>query len=338
MKKIVLLSSVAVVSLFASQLPEFEIKPTISKVLTEGNSRVDDYSMLGLELSKKIHEDMMLTLGYAKGDTDYKNSIRDTSVKLYTVGVEYYLYTQNNFQTFLHGGVSYQSLGTKFNGRDSGYRLNYGAGMKYYFNDVVNIFAKASHLTDFGNRKNELHLTTGLGFAFGKAPQEAQKTQTLSKQLQEQKPEPQVVQDSKTEKAPVAVVEPKCKDVPVGFKVDADGCPISYDFKVLFAFDSSGLTQESIENINTFAQYLKLSQNGIKGVEIAGHTDSIGSKQYNQRLSERRAKAVYERLIQKGIDKDFMSYKGYGQEDPIVANDTEENRALNRRVEGRLIQ
>jgi len=343
MKKIVLLSSALVASLLAGQLPEFEIKPTVSKVLTEGNSRIDDYSMIGLELSKKIYEDMMLTLGFAKGDTDYKNSARDTDIKLYTLGAEYYLYAQNNFQTFLHTGVSYQSLSRKLNGRDSGYRFNYGAGMKYYVSDAVNIFTKVSHLTDFGKRKNELHLVAGLGFALGRASQPTQSEQTLTKEL-EQKKVQEVVEEPEEVKLvepTVAVAkeeEPKCSDVPPGFTVDKDGCPISYNLKVLFAFDSSQLTQESIENINTFAQYLKVVKKYIQGVEIAGHTDSVGSKEYNRLLSEHRAKAVYERLIQKGIDKDFMTYKGYGEEQPIVENDTEENRALNRRVEARLIR
>ena len=68
-------------------------------------------------------------------------------------------------------------------------------------------------------------------------------------------------------------------------------------------------------------------------IEIRGHTDSKGSDSYNLRLSENRAKAVFEYLISKGISEKRLQYKGYGKTMPIDTNDTEEGRANNRRVE-----
>jgi OOP family OmpA-OmpF porin len=67
--------------------------------------------------------------------------------------------------------------------------------------------------------------------------------------------------------------------------------------------------------------------------EIQGHTCSIGSKAYNQQLSERRAKAIYNYLVQKGIDSSRLTTIGFGEERPAFSNDTEEERAKNRRVE-----
>jgi outer membrane protein OmpA-like peptidoglycan-associated protein len=68
-------------------------------------------------------------------------------------------------------------------------------------------------------------------------------------------------------------------------------------------------------------------------LEIAGHTDSVGSDQQNQSISERRASSVVSWLSDKGIPRDRLTAVGYGEERPIVDNDTPENRARNRRIE-----
>jgi OOP family OmpA-OmpF porin len=73
-------------------------------------------------------------------------------------------------------------------------------------------------------------------------------------------------------------------------------------------------------------------------VRIAGHTDSRGSDEYNQRLSEARAKSVCEYLISRGISADRLSYIGYGESRPIDTNDTEEGRQNNRRVELEILE
>ena len=100
---------------------------------------------------------------------------------------------------------------------------------------------------------------------------------------------------------------------------------------VFFDFDKSTLKKESEVELNKLADYLA-SNKGIK-IEIGGHTDNQGSESYNERLSSDRAKAVYDYLVNKGIDSKRMTYKGYGMSKPIASNDTEEGRALNRRTE-----
>jgi OOP family OmpA-OmpF porin len=72
------------------------------------------------------------------------------------------------------------------------------------------------------------------------------------------------------------------------------------------------------------------------GIEVTGHTDSIGSKTANQQLSDQRAKAVAGHLAQRGIRADRITASGYGDTRPIVANDTDANRAKNRRIEFRI--
>ena len=68
-------------------------------------------------------------------------------------------------------------------------------------------------------------------------------------------------------------------------------------------------------------------------MELGGHTDNVGSDAYNQKLSESRASAVRQALMDKGIASERMTSKGYGATKPAYPNDTEEHRALNRRTE-----
>ena len=71
---------------------------------------------------------------------------------------------------------------------------------------------------------------------------------------------------------------------------------------------------------------------------INGHTDSRGDKAYNQNLSVKRAKGVYDYMVKKGISESRLSYKGYGSERPIATNDTEAGRSQNRRVEFEILK
>jgi outer membrane protein OmpA-like peptidoglycan-associated protein len=72
-------------------------------------------------------------------------------------------------------------------------------------------------------------------------------------------------------------------------------------------------------------------------IEISGHTDNKGSAEYNKKLSERRAKSVVDYLLAKGISPDRLKYAGYGMERPLVSNEDEEGRKLNRRTEFEII-
>ncbi|MGA2298486.1 MAG: OmpA family protein [FCB group bacterium] len=104
---------------------------------------------------------------------------------------------------------------------------------------------------------------------------------------------------------------------------------------VFFDYDKYDLKSTSFPELDRLYSLLKNS-NFVK-VEISGHTDQIGSVDYNMELSERRAKAVVDYLVRKGIKLDRMSAKGYGKSHPVTLENTEEAMALNRRVEFKLI-
>jgi OmpA-OmpF porin, OOP family len=126
----------------------------------------------------------------------------------------------------------------------------------------------------------------------------------------------------------------KCPDTIKGMAVDADGCPIAdiVTLKINFDFDKSDIKPQYHQELADFASYMR-QQQSFTVVEIAGHTDSVGSDEYNQKLSERRAKAVRDYLVNElGMDTNLFSAVGYGESKPIATNDTDAGRAENRRI------
>jgi outer membrane protein OmpA-like peptidoglycan-associated protein len=100
---------------------------------------------------------------------------------------------------------------------------------------------------------------------------------------------------------------------------------------IFFDFDSDSLKPTSYPELDLLTDLL--FDNPFLKISINGHTDSIGSELYNNTLSEERARAVRNYLIEKRIEPFRLSYKGFGASQPIKSNDTPEGRAINRRTE-----
>jgi OmpA-OmpF porin, OOP family len=99
---------------------------------------------------------------------------------------------------------------------------------------------------------------------------------------------------------------------------------------IVFDFESSALLPSSLNELNKLFTFLE--QNEVF-ILIIGHTDNAGTEEFNKTLSLARAKAVSDWLVNKGIDHKRIQIEGYGAQMPIVKNDSEKNRAINRRVE-----
>lgn len=100
---------------------------------------------------------------------------------------------------------------------------------------------------------------------------------------------------------------------------------------VNFDFDKASLRQEDIGSLDKDVTTLKAW--GDVDIEVAGHTDSMGSDEYNMNLSQQRAEAVRNFMISKGVSADRLTAKGYGESQPVADNATEAGRFKNRRVE-----
>jgi outer membrane protein OmpA-like peptidoglycan-associated protein len=108
----------------------------------------------------------------------------------------------------------------------------------------------------------------------------------------------------------------------------------SVALNVLFDFNSDKILQNYSGDLDKLGRVLTTPQYNAYRVQIEGHTDSIGSDGYNQRLSERRAESVKRYLLQHfRIQSDRLVVRGYGKSNPIASNDTAEGRDKNRRVE-----
>jgi outer membrane protein OmpA-like peptidoglycan-associated protein/tetratricopeptide (TPR) repeat protein len=128
-------------------------------------------------------------------------------------------------------------------------------------------------------------------------------------------------------------LKPFIKDVPLQ--------PIKIGDKMIlknifFETGSYTLKKESVAELNKLAQFMK--DNPDLKIEISGHTDNVGSDEYNLKLSQNRAKSVTDYLTNKSIDLSRIDYKGYGKTQPLTTNDTEEGRAQNRRTEFKVIK
>ena len=100
---------------------------------------------------------------------------------------------------------------------------------------------------------------------------------------------------------------------------------------ILFSTDKAQLKPDGIRNVQKLGDFLaRYPQNKVS---VEGHTDSVGSNNYNQGLSDRRAYSVRSALTEMGISNDRVATRGYGEEFPVASNNNAEGRQLNRRVE-----
>jgi outer membrane protein OmpA-like peptidoglycan-associated protein len=106
---------------------------------------------------------------------------------------------------------------------------------------------------------------------------------------------------------------------------------LTFESGFLFDVNKAELKPDTIANLNKLAEILQKYPD--TNIIIEGHTDSTGKDDYNMALSEKRAKAVQDYLVQQKVDKSRMSAKWYGESKPIASNDTEEGKSQNRRVE-----
>ena len=121
-----------------------------------------------------------------------------------------------------------------------------------------------------------------------------------------------------------------CKGaVPLYNRLITDGKIITY--AITFDIGKANIKPESMTEINRIAQLMK--DNGDLKFEVQGHTDNTGTVAGNQKLSEQRAQAIVNKLVEMGIEANRLSAKGMGQSAPLADNSTDEGRAKNRRVE-----
>jgi OOP family OmpA-OmpF porin len=124
---------------------------------------------------------------------------------------------------------------------------------------------------------------------------------------------------------PVAVVPPP-PPAPVYEKMTVSA-------EALFAHDKYALKPEGKAALHELDEAIKAKGARVVDIDVIGHTDSDGTEEYNQALSERRAQAVRDYMVSEGVDPNIIDVSGEGELNPIASNATSEGRALNRRVD-----
>lgn len=165
-------------------------------------------------------------------------------------------------------------------------------------------------------------------------------------ELEDDKPETAAAPEPATEEPAVAAVDPalaaKVEEAKkTSAPVEADVCQelLNSDLStgtIEFNYDSAKLSEDSKPLLNKLAATAKRCPQA--NIIIAGHTDADGSDDYNMKLSLARARSVVNYLVLSGLNKKTLEAVGYGESQPVVNNDTDENKAKNRRIEFRIIQ
>jgi OOP family OmpA-OmpF porin len=266
-------------------------------------------------------------LTYSAGEADAVDGSQDVDIDSWQAGMLYYFTPQESLHPYLGFGAGELVRGFN-NGDASDTQVNAGAGFRYYITDHWNWRADARWLHTFDDSINDVAVSLGIAYSFAPPPSRAKSSAA---------PVVAAVAVIDSDGDGVADDMDACPNTPAGARVDARGCKLavtkvaSVKLKVNFAFDSDDVQEHYFADLQGLADFLKRFED--MHVDIEGHTDSAGDTGYNQNLSQRRADAVRELLINEyGVAAYRLEAKGYGESRPVAGNDTKEGRAENRRV------
>lgn len=339
------------------------VTPNVSFQETDDDKNVNSGLAYGISFGRFLTEKFSLEAEYSRAVLESFNGDDSRNLDENAFGLmgRYHFNEQKGFRPYVGAGLGFlrNEKPTKFNST-----LSLAAGLTKELTDRVKLrtelryrLQKADKSRFSGGTFQDYLFNAGLNIALGEVAEQ----KTVTKLVE---PSPQLDSDNDG----VSDANDRCPNTPQGTKVDATGCALKVDGDddrdgvanskdacprsaagevvgsdgckvnvvielqgVYFDTDKSTLKPESIAILDSAVK--TLGTHGTILVEVAGHTDSTASESYNQRLSERRAKVVYDYLVGKGISANRMTWKGYGEMQPIADNDTEEGKARNRRTE-----
>lgn len=296
--------------------PRWYVSPMVSYVMTDSDRKADDevggYLGLGKPLSEHINIELQAFGANVGLDQGGQQQMRGAGVAgLYMLG------RSPRFSPY--AVVSGSGMRTEFRG-DSTFNPVAEAGAGFFSQvlgdtslraDVRQRFVFDNDSVPGESRLDDLVASVGISIPLGAKPA---------------RPEP-------VAQAPAPVPEPAPAPAPqpktIKETVILDG--------VKFCFDCYLLSDQAKGILDTNARKV-IDANINNEIELAGHTDSIGTEEYNQALSQRRVDSVREYLVSQGVDGAKLTARGYGESQPIADNATPEGRARNRRVEVRVME
>lgn len=353
MKKILATGSLAMFAAgaFAADNPGWYLTPKLGYTITDSDRRADDAPAFGLGIGRYLNDRWALEFSGLTGDHDRSPS-GDLDLKSLSVDVLRQFNGGGRVAPYLTAGLGNlkNDLNPGANRNDFLWQAGAGLMIRAWQNpartSTFSIRPEAKLRWDDAGRAGKLKdVLLGIGFQFGfggskavaAAPIVAAPAVAIVPAPVAPPPPPPVAV------APPAPVDSdgdgvfddkdQCPGTPRGAAIDAVGCVRKGSITlagVNFENDSARLLPESLAVLDAIAADLKRYPR-LK-VEVQGHTDSVGSDAYNQKLSQSRAESVRDRLVSQGVDAAQLLARGYGEARPVTTNATPEGRLQNRRV------
>jgi OmpA-OmpF porin, OOP family len=366
---LIALSLASIGSAQAQDYSNWYIAPRIGAVIPDSDRETDTSLFTGIGIGYWSTPNFAVDFEVTHNNADFENNSFRDGHEFENVGVGFagrYFFGDagNSWRPYVMGGLGFLRHAaisgnllrpTKVNGWDP--MVTVGGGVQHGFSDRLAFRAEIAGRYDRDNNSREFYTvddstgyfdviaSVGLLINFGGggsvAPTEVRENPPTT-------PPPQKsCRDLDDDNDGVNNCDDRCASTPAGTQVGPDGCPIDIKIDlrgVNFKFDrpkkgekniAPTLQEPTADSVAILDQAVDvLQRNPNMRVEVVGHTDAVGTDEYNQGLSERRARIVFDYLTSHGIDASRLSGPtGYGEARPIDTNDTKEGRARNRRTE-----
>lgn len=353
MKSTLAFSVLLAASLLGASENNYEISTMVGYTLPNDGQYLDDYGTYGVEIqSNGLDFALKPELSFFYSEGDYKYDSGDTKIYRTALNGVYEFEKEFNTTPFFKLGVGYESMSNSAFGNHDGFFADAGVGVKMEITQQMAFKVEAIKMvkSNDGSHDNNLALLGGLTFSFDKkAPERVITTSEptaviapAAVTVAEKPVEMAAVTEPIVEHVPVAapidsdndgVLDPndRCPNTAEGLKVDEYGCPLIATINDHFVFNSDHIDSTAASEIRAFVIFM--NENPRYKATITGHTDSIGTPQINQIVSEKRANKVKEALISQGIASERLTAVGKGESMPIMSNMLKAGRAENRRVE-----
>lgn len=336
MKYTLAFSALLAAALLGASENNYEISGMVGYTLPNDGQYLDDYATYGAEMQFNSYEFALkpeLSLYYSDGDYKYGNGT--TKIVRTALNGVYEFKKEFNTTPFFKIGAGYESMSNTAFGNHDGFFADAGVGMKMDVTSQMAFKLEAIKMvkSNDGSHDNNLALLGGLTFYFDKKGGDRVATSVDSKlaavivpAVVEQKP---VETETQTETVVAVVVVEQTVKEPVA--AVAPQCPITADINDHFVFNSDHIDSTAASEIRAFVVFM--NENPNYKATITGHTDSIGTPEINQNISENRANKVRDSLISQGIAPERLNAVGKGESMPIMSNMLKAGRDENRRIE-----
>jgi len=315
-------------------------------------SQVEDKVGANINFGYRFDRPFGVELSYSQVST--KSEVSDMDVDVQDVRLDglWYLSNEGSVLPYAAFGVGNLEADPENGEADDETSVNVGLGVKTHLGERFRARIDGRWLHGLDSYTNHSVVTLGLGYVFGASTKAAPIVAPTFVDTDKDGVEDSVDQckstpagvnvDAKgcaidTDRDGVADYLDKCPETERKLKVDSKGCPVtltedvSIDLNVQFKSGSDVVQPAYFSEIRGVARFME--QYKGSQVVIEGHTDTSGSAAYNKKLSQKRADAVANLLVEQyGIDRSRVQAMGYGEERPLVEEKTADDRAKNRRV------